>query len=124
MVRRRKKVYMKFTDIIELAKQGYKPSDIKELIELSKEEPKEEPKEAQTPAKEQIEEQPEEKREEVKEKEPETPSDDSLDYKKKIEELEATISKLQKENTRKNIADSDDQRSSVDVFNDAMRNFM
>ena len=33
---------MKLDDIIALAKQGYKPNDIKELIELSKDEPKDE----------------------------------------------------------------------------------
>lgn len=39
---------MNLTDIITLAKQGYKPGDIKELIELSKAEP--EPKKDPEPA--------------------------------------------------------------------------
>lgn len=37
MVADRKVLIMKLDDIIALAKQGYKPADIKELIELSKE---------------------------------------------------------------------------------------
>ena len=45
---------MKLDDIIALAKQGYKPGDIKELIELSKGEPEDEKKKEIDELKEQI----------------------------------------------------------------------
>ena len=46
---------LNLTDIVALAKQGYKPNDIKELIELTKEapagpEPDEQPKPDEKPA--------------------------------------------------------------------------
>lgn len=34
---------MKLTDIIELAKQGYKPADIRELLKIETEQPAEDP---------------------------------------------------------------------------------
>lgn len=114
---------MNFTDIIQLAKQGYKPNDIKELIALST--PIDEP--APEPATEVQEVQATEDK-----KEAEPPTDNSDDYKKIIEEMteklratEEKLNKLQHENVRRNIADTpEDKRSDVDVFNDAMRNFM
>lgn len=119
----RKENIMNLTDIIQLAKQGYKPADIKELIALST--PVDEP--ASEPATEVQEVQATEDK-----KEAEPPTDNSDDYKKIIEEMteklkatEEKLNKLQHENVRRNIADTpEDKRSDVDVFNDAMRNFM
>lgn len=115
---------MKLTDIIDLAKQGYKPADIKELVAISDSTEQPAPDE---PAQEQ-----EVKATEVKEKEAVvTDTSEIDDYKKLIDEMSAKLkdteeklSKLQHENVRQNIADTEDTRSSVDIFNDAMRNFM
>lgn len=60
---------MKFSDIVDLAKAGYKPSDIKELLTLKEPEDKQEPEN----------------------KEPEDPTDYKALYeaeKKKLEELQ------------------------------------
>ena len=86
---------MKLEDIIALAKAGYKPSDIKELVKLA-EEPKEpaEPKES---------------------KEPDEP--DERD--KQIKELQDQIKKLQDSKSREDISgDKHDKESLVDIFRD------
>lgn len=118
----------KLDDIVTLAKAGYKVSDVKELIELSKSADKapeakkeaEEYKQVETPESAQSQEstQPSEQTSE------EPKEDKVIDYKRKTEELEAKLEALQKANTRKNIADTDDDKSDFDVFADAMRQFM
>ena len=120
---------LKLDDIIALAKQGYKPADIKELIELSKS-ADEAPDSSEgaadtgstsTPAE-------DDKKSEEASKGTITdasPEDDKvIDYKKKAEELEKKIQDLQKANIHKNIADNDDNKSDSDVFADAMKSFM
>lgn len=114
---------LNLNDIIALAKQGYKPADVKELIELSKtaeasEEDQEQPKE--------IPEQPEEVKEAPKEEEKKDGADEAdkiVDYKKKAEELEKKISELQKANTKQN-ADKSDHKSDAELFADVMKSFM
>ena len=118
-----------FSDLVALAKQGYTPADIKQLIELSKTTEKEDlqtsegdtitenhadiEKPSDTVAKEP---------EEVKE-EPDQEDTKIVDYKKKVEELEKKIADLQKANTEKNIADPD-EKSDLDVLAEAMKSFM
>ena len=86
---------MKLEDIIALAKAGYKPSDIKELVKLA-EEPKE-PKEPEEPT-------------ELKEP-------DERD--KQIEELQEQIKKLQDSKSREdNSGSKHDKESLVDIFRD------
>ena len=94
---------MKLDDIIALAKQGYKPNDIKELIELSKDEPKDEPKDG-----------PKDK-----------PKDEPKDEKQKeIDELKEQIKKMQEENARKDNSDNDDLRSDDEKLVDLFRDFI
>ena len=123
---------LKLEDIVALAKQGYKPADVKELIELSKsaetsdssgsEELQETKEELQKPEEDL-------KKPEANEKPiqgtiaAEASNDKVVDYKKKVEELEAKISELQKANTTKNIADTD-TKSDSDVVADLMKSFM
>ena len=122
---------LKLTDLIELAKQGYTPDKVKELIELStaeeagdssltEEQPKEQPKE---------DDEPETKATEVEQKAADS-SADIVDYKKKVEELEkklleteSRLSDLQKKNTRQN-ADKGEQPTDAEVFANAMKSFM
>lgn len=113
---------LNLNDIIALAKQGYKPADVKELIELSKtaeasEEVQEQPTE--------IPEQPEEAKEAPKEEEKKdsAEADKIVDYKAKAEELEKKISELQKANTKQN-ADKSDHKSDAELFADVMKSFM
>lgn len=64
---------MKLTEIIELAKAGYKPSDIKELISMGAEEPKAEEKQ---------------------------PEEDKTDYKALYEATQQKLAELQDQNSR------------------------
>lgn len=114
---------LKLDDIFALAKQGYKPSDIKELIELSKE------------AEVKTEEVPDQEEKEntstpshtvaPEEGKPSESAEASevVDYKKKAEELEKKLSDLQRANTQKNIADTD-EKSDSEVIADLMKSFM
>lgn len=114
-----------FSDLVALAKQGYTPADIKELIELSKTTEKEDLKasegdtitDVETPS-DTVAKEPEEAKEE-----PDQEDSKIVDYKKKVEELEKKLADLQKANTEKNIADTDD-KSDLDVFTEAMKSFM
>jgi len=120
-----------FSDLVALAKQGYTPADIKELIELSKTTEKEDSKasegdttitdnhaDVEKPSDTVTKEEPKEVKEE-----PDQEDSKIVDYKKKVEELEKKIADLQKANTEKNIADTD-EKSDLDVFTEAMKSFM
>lgn len=117
-----------FGDLVALAKQGYTPADIKQLIELSRTAEKEdlEASEGDTITENHADfEKPSDTvtaPEEVKE-EPDQEDSKIVDYKKKVEELEKKIADLQKANTEKNIADTD-EKSDLDVFTEAMKSFM
>jgi hypothetical protein len=78
---------MTIADIIALAKQGFKPGDIKEIIELSKTAPKDtEPEKAPEPVKD-----PE------PEKAPEPVKDPEIDYAAEIEKLKSENEKIKKD---------------------------
>ena len=102
---------MKLDDIIALAKQGYKPSDVKELIEFSKDESKDEPEE----------EPKEEPEEEPKDEPEEEPKDEKQ---KEIDELKGQIKKLQEENSRKDNSDNEDLKSDDEKLVDLFRDFI
>lgn len=118
---------LNLTDIVALAKQGYKPNDIKELIELTKEAPAEAPSEVQPTT----EEAPaEDKPTEDNQKDGEA-SSDQLDYKEEVEKLKAQLqetenklSKLQKENVRRNADTDEHKQSDAEAFADVMKSFM
>lgn len=85
---------MKLTDIIALAKQGYKPNDIKELLTLAEPTEKTANDEPETPEKEEpIEDKEQEKEEPVKEPENKEP-----DYKALYEESQKALKEAQKKN--------------------------
>ena len=86
---------MKFSDILALAKNGYSPKDIKDLLALA------DPEE------------PEQKQE------PEQPEDKDA----KIIDLEKKIAELQKLNTTKDLSDKK-QQSDDDIFKELMKEFM
>lgn len=93
---------MNLTDIIALAKQGYKPSDIKELLSLAATDSaeKEDPGPDQSVPAEQAPGDSEES-EEVQDKQEENPADP--DYKKLYEDLK-------KETQRKNVRENSQQQ--------------
>lgn len=94
-------------DVVSLAKAGYKPADVKELIELSKEEPA--PKEEEPTPKE---EEPTPKEEPAPKEEPE------IDYKVKYEELLEANRKAAL--TRDNSGSEPQQKTAEEIVNEAL----
>ena len=112
---------MTIADIIALAKQGYKPGDIKELIELAKTVPEPEP-EKKEPEKKEPESEPEKK--EPEKKEP------GFDYAAEIEKLKQENEKIktdlaaaQAENRRASNPETKTE-SDEDVLKDIVVSFM
>lgn len=111
------------SDIVALAKEGYKPSDIKELIELSKTAqakedggdtvavtvPSEDPVTEEAPATGSVE---------------ETDTADSVDYKALYEETKLKLDSAQQLNTRHNIQSDTEQEPDSDIIKDLIKNFM
>ena len=87
---------MKFSDILDLARQGYKPSDIRELLSMTEPEP---------------EQKPEPKPETEPEPEPKP------DYKKMYEDTLKKIDALQKANQRQPVEEHKDTVN--DIIRDA-----
>lgn len=94
---------MNLKDVIDLAKAGYKPADIRELVEIAKEskEVKDEPEEPE------------------KEPDPEP----AIDYKKLYEESQAKLSQAQKSNAKKTIS-KPEEKTDEDVFKEFCVSFM
>lgn len=106
---------MLFGDIVALAKQGYTPQDIKDLMALSDESGKE--GEQKTAEDDQQHEDPE------PEKLPEDNAED-LDYKTMYEAEAEKAAKLQKMVLSADMSAKDDNRSDADIFADVMKSFM
>ena len=103
---------MKFSDILDLARQGYKPSDIKELLSIEHEpDPDPEPKPEPEPD-------PEPKPEPEPEPEPDPEPEPKPDYKKLYEEAMRKLDALQKANQRQQIEEHEDTVDDIirDVF--------
>ena len=118
---------LQFSDIVALAKQGYKPSDIKDLIALSSQtdpEPKQEPEnETGQP------EDPEQKTVEIDDQqkgegESAPDNNEDLDYKKLYEDEKEKTGKLQKLITSADMSDKDNKESDLDIFTAVMKDFM
>lgn len=111
---------MKLTDIIALAKQGYAPADIRDLLAIAEETsakeagsaPEEEPAPAVEPAAE----------EPAAEGEKPAPEPSRTD--EKITELENKIKGLQAENTRRPRPEEKPQKSDAEILEDMARRFM
>lgn len=111
-------------DIVALAKAGYKASEVKELMQIEVPEQKTEEvpagSEEAPPATEE-----KAKEQKIQEQVPEqastsasVPSESAIDYKKKFEEAESKLQKLQEQNTRKNMQSEQikDPLSGIDDF--------
>ena len=118
---------LQFSDIVALAKQGYKPSDIKDLIALSSQtdpEPEAEP-EKQTDKPEEAKQKTDEIDDHQKdEAEGEPDNNEDLDYKKLYEAEKEKTGKLQKIITSADMSDKDNKESDLDVFTAVMKDFM
>ena len=91
----------KWSEALELAKAGFKASEIKEMWEAKNETPTE-------PEQEEKEEQEEQKE---KEEEKEEQKEEPIDYKLKYEEAMEKLKIAQKENSKKDISENDDQKT-------------
>lgn len=118
---------MNLADIVALAKEGYKPSDIKELIALASSQEGEPKKEEER----QVQDEKTEQHEDGKERPDEAPkksteassTDSAIDeYKRKIEDLENQVKKLQSENVHKDY--NKERPSDEETLNDITRSFM
>lgn len=121
---------LNLTDIVALAKAGYKPSDVKELIELSSAQ-KEQPEEKEVETKDQAEVQDKgssgsDQPSDETVKATGTASDDGaiLSYKKKVEELEGKLSKLQTENVHRNSEQNLNKKSDEELLDEITRSYM
>ena len=83
-----------FKDVVELAKAGWKPSDVKAILDLDQKKEESAKNENQ-----EIEMKPVSKSEEKKE----SASVESVDYKTKFEEAQAKLQKIYDENSRKEV---------------------
>lgn len=107
---------MKFSDILDLARQGYKPSDIRELLSMDTEpEPKPDTKPETKP---EPEPEPKPEPEPNPEPEPEPKPDPEPDYKKMYEDTLKRLDALQKANQRKPVEENKDTLNDIirDVF--------
>lgn len=121
---------LNLTDIVALAKQGYKPNDIKELIELTKEAPEGKSEDQEKQPRPEETEKPSEDKPKEEEKKDDEASSGQLDYKEEVEKLKAQLqetkdklSLLQKKNTKRR-ADTGDEKPDAEAFADVMRSFM
>lgn len=116
-------------DIVELAKAGYKVSEVKELIALASSEEtdpaKEDGEQKEKDEKAQQHDAGKEQPEEVAQKSTSTPEEDSsiLSYKKKIEELEAKVKSLQSDNVHKDQSDKQ-TKSDEELINELTASYM
>ena len=116
-------------DVVELAKAGYKVSEVKELIALAssnetppaKDEGEEKGKGEKTKEQEEGKEQPSE----ALQKPTSTPQEDSsiLSYKEKIQELEEKLQKLQSDNVHKDQSEVK-TKSDEELLNELTASYM
>ena len=115
-------------DIVELAKAGYKVSEVKELIALASSKETDPAKEGEQKGKDEKAQQHDagkEQPEEAVQKSTSTPEEDSsiLSYKKKIEELEAKVKSLQSDNVHKDQSDKQ-TKSDEELINELTASYM
>ena len=108
---------MKFSDIVDLAKAGYKPSDIKELLSLKTPETIEAPE--QVEAKTETDDTPE-----VKAETDEAPEskESVIDYKALYEAEKSKVEKMQAENASKTVGKKIEEKSAFDIVSDLYGN--
>lgn len=117
-------------DIVALAKQGYKVSDVKELIALASSEETPPKDQDDKPKGEKTEQPPEKEKEPSKSEALQKPTEDpdkvtAIDeYKKKIEELENKVQKLQSDNVNKDNSGKHPDKTDEEILDDITRSFM
>lgn len=113
-----------FKDIVEFAKAGWKPGDVKEIIEAaSKLEVKEEEPAVTTP-KEEVQPEPENSQKETSEqpKEDKASDDKVAELQKQIDDLNNQLKSAQEQNTKKNLQGT--VQTDQEKLEDIARSFM
>lgn len=109
---------MNISDVVSLARAGYKMADIKELLATEEKEKKDEKPDEEE--KDEKDEKPDEKTDEEKGKE-QLEEIDKL--KKQVENLTKALKEAQKANTDADMSDKD-KKDDVDVLTDFVKSFM
>jgi len=112
---------MTIGDIVALAKAGYKPADVKELIEMTKEEEKDIADTSNS-----ANDDPSEPAAEVSPSASAAPdeTEDDTDYKALYEQAKKDLATAQKENVNKDISSEEDNQSDADIIKDLIKEFM
>lgn len=122
-----------FRDIIDLAKAGYKPADVKELLQLANAQPEAAEKDPEILQKDAA--QPEDQKAEAAESkvQVEQKEDDTLknlqnqiaEMQKKADEKDALIKQIQKDNSSKNIQNTTKaEKTNDEIVTELVRAFM
>lgn len=115
---------LNLTDIVALAKQGYKPADIKELIALSTDSESNQQDDAgQNQGEGQTPEGTGEPEKPTEETEPNHKPEQELDYKKMYEESQKALAEAQKKNVNQN-AGGTEEASDQELLDSLMQSFM
>ena len=103
------------TDIVALAKAGYKPSDVKELLEIEKQDQTKDPEPSpEESAKPDVQPPTEnEPKKSAKDQEGTQGKENNIDYKKEYETIKQQLETLQKENTKTDISDNIEKPKSL-----------
>lgn len=113
---------MTIGDIVALAKAGYKPADVKELIEMTKEE-KNIQADPSKPADDDSSE-PASAASDPPAAEVPDETEDDTDYKALYEQAKKDLATAQKENVTKDISSAEDNQSDADIIKDLIKEFM
>lgn len=111
-------------DILDFAKAGWKPADVKEVIELSKTTEVKETSTTDSPSNDEPPEEPAVTAP-VQQVIPETETEaDKVDYKSLYESTKIELDKAQKVNSRLDISSSEDNKTDEDILKDLFKEFM
>lgn len=122
---------MNLTDIITLAKQGYKPADIKELIALADNVNQEQPaviqqeqgQSEEANSEDTAQNEPTVDANEQKPDEPPADTTQGINYKELYEKTQADLKKAQQFNTRQTLTEPT-TKTDEEIFSEAVRSFM
>lgn len=109
-------------DIVALAKAGYKPADVKELIEMTKEE--KDIADPSKPANDDSSEPASAASDPPAAEVPDETEEDDTDYKALYEQAKKDLATAQKENSTKDISSEEDNQSDADIIKDLIKEFM
>lgn len=117
---------MNLSDIIVLAKQGYKPEDIKELIKLSEQPAQNPPDQGQSEGANREDVAEDENAAAANEQKPDNTAgekqSEDINYKELYEKSQADLAKAQKFNTSQTLSQPN-QKTDEDIFSEAVKGF-